>query len=121
MAHTYREQFLRSLIGLGLVASKRVRELHEIQRTQQLSSTQLDELDAAGRSINFIDRRIKEFASNGVFCASQDLRKLPWWPDPSRSATIVLKMMAHAAKARLDLSRFDPSRLNLSIIDFRKI
>lgn len=77
MLRTYRATFLKVLIGMGLVALKEERRLQAKKAKKKLSGDESKRLENVGRAIAYVQRRLDEFAGNGVVCRGQDLAVLP--------------------------------------------
>jgi hypothetical protein len=117
MLSVIREQFLKLILGFGLMAFRKERDLQALQNQRELTVTEEGELEAAIKAANYAERRWREFASHGVIAAGQDLEHAPWWPTASESAKITFKIMCHAARAKLELHRFDPDTLDLANVN----
>jgi hypothetical protein len=115
-----REMFLKVLVGFGLLAYKKERDLKTIKTRRELTVSEVEQLEYAIKATDYAERRRSEFVSHGVICGGQAFDRLPWWPTQREGANMTLKMMSHAARAKLDLDRLDPARIDLSKINFAK-
>ncbi len=110
-----RRKFVLNLIGVGIAAVVRERELNAIA---DRTVTENDQLRAARRSIQMIHELAAEFARNGVRRVDGDLVALAWWPDSARTSDISLRLMGYIAAGELPVELFDPDAFALSEIDF---
>jgi hypothetical protein len=114
MPPSRRQKFLRSLLGIGIAAVCRERELVALtERTVH----QEDMIRAANRAISLIHLFVAELSRNGVRRVDDDLSTLGWWPDASRTADISFRLMAHTAKGELPVESIDPDAIDLTEID----